>query len=209
MIHSEYPFEVPALTYAFDALEPAIDKTTMEIHHDKHHGAYVTNLNNAVKGSALEKVNLGALLTNVSKHSAAVRNNAGGHYNHSLFWTLLSPKPAALTDGPLKDAIQQRWGTVDTFIETFNKEALQRFGSGWVWLIVKFNGELEIVSTPNQDNPLMDVLQAGRGTPVIGLDVWEHAYYLHYQNKRADYVSAFWKVLDWKVVNDLYTKTKQ
>lgn len=209
MIHSEFPFEVPALTYAFDALEPAIDKATMEIHHDKHHGAYVTNLNNAVKDTALEKVNLGSLLTNVSKHSAAVRNNAGGHYNHSLFWTLLSPQPTALAAGPLKEAIQQRWGSVDAFIETFNKEALQRFGSGWVWLIVKFNGELEIVSTPNQDNPLMDVLQAGRGTPVIGLDVWEHAYYLRYQNKRADYVNAFWKVLDWKVVNDLYTAAKQ
>lgn len=199
-------FELPALPYAHDAFEEYIDAKTMEIHHSKHHQGYVNNLNNAVKGTEAEGKSLVEILQEVSKYSTAVRNNGGGHYNHSLFWTLLSPTPALSPSGELKTALEAKWGSLDAFKEKFNKQALTRFGSGWAWLYVKEDGELDICSTPNQDNPLMDVNTSGKGTPILGIDVWEHAYYLKYQNRRPDYVGAFWKVLDWKVVEENYTK---
>jgi superoxide dismutase, Fe-Mn family len=189
-------FTLPALPYAFNALEPHIDARTMEIHHGKHHNAYVTNLNNAIAGKPEENLSIEEICKSVSKYPAAVRNNGGGHYNHSLFWTLLSPKGEGSPSGALGDAIQSAFGTFDEFKTKFAAAATGRFGSGWAWLIVDASGKLQITSTPNQDNPLMDVAE-GRGTPVLGLDVWEHAYYLNYQNRRPDYIAAFWNVVNW------------
>ena len=189
-------FTLPALPYAFNALEPHIDARTMEIHHGKHHNAYVTNLNNAIAGKPEENLSIEEICKSVSKYPAAVRNNGGGHYNHSLFWTLLSPKGEGSPSGALGDAIKSAFGTFDEFKTKFAAAATGRFGSGWAWLIVDAGGKLQITSTPNQDNPLMDVAE-GRGTPVLGLDVWEHAYYLNYQNRRPDYIAAFWNVVNW------------
>ncbi len=194
-------FELPKLPYAPNALEPHIDARTMEIHHSKHHNAYVTNLNNAVAGTDAEKLSIEDICKNISKYPAAVRNNGGGHYNHSLFWTILSnngSKPSA----KLQAAIDSDLGGTEKLKEEFNKAAATRFGSGWAWLIVK-DGKLAITSTPNQDNPLMDIAEV-KGTPILGLDVWEHAYYLHYQNRRPDYCTAFWNIINWDEVSKRY-----
>ena len=199
-------FELPTLPYALDALEPYIDKATMEIHHGKHHNAYVTNLNKALEGSELTNKSIEELLANISKAPAAVRNNGGGHYNHSLFWTLLSTQGAKSPSGELAEAINKKFGSLDKFKEEFAAAATTRFGSGWAWLISN-GGNLEITSTPNQDNPLMDIAEK-KGTPILGLDVWEHAYYLKYQNKRPDYIAAFWNVVNWDVVQKLYSSSK-
>jgi Fe-Mn family superoxide dismutase len=192
-------FTLPALPYAFNALEPHIDARTMEIHHGKHHNAYVTNLNAAVAGKPEENLSIEEICKSVSKYPAAVRNNGGGHYNHSLFWTLLSPKGGGAPSGALADAINSAFGSFDEFKTKFAAAATGRFGSGWAWLIIDASGKLQITSTPNQDNPLMDVAD-GRGTPVLGLDVWEHAYYLNYQNRRPDYIAAFWNIVNWNEV---------
>jgi Fe-Mn family superoxide dismutase len=199
-------FELPALTYAFNALEPHIDARTMEIHHGKHHQAYVNNLNNAVKGNAAEGKSLEELMHEVSKYSMAIRNNGGGHWNHSLFWTLLSPTGGGNPTGKLADDIAATFGSFETFKEQFNTAATTRFGSGWAWLVVH-DGKLVVTSTPNQDNPLMDIAEV-KGTPILGLDVWEHAYYLHYQNRRPDYINAWWNVVNWSKVAELYDSTK-
>jgi superoxide dismutase, Fe-Mn family len=195
-------FELPALPYAKEALEPYIDARTMEIHHGKHHQAYVTNLNNAIKDTDMANSSLEDLLRNASKHPA-VRNNGGGHWNHTFFWNILKKNEGAAPSGALGDAINTAFGSFDKFKEEFGKAAVGRFGSGWAWLIVGSSGALEITSTPNQDNPLMDVAEK-KGTPILGLDVWEHAYYLNYQNRRPDYVAAFWNVLDWAKVAENY-----
>ncbi len=191
-------FELPKLPYEYAALEPHIDARTMEIHHGKHHNAYVTNLNTAIAGKDLEKLSLEALMKDAGKHGAAVRNNGGGHYNHSLFWEILSPKGGGTPSGSLAAAIDSAFGSFDKLKEEFNKAAATRFGSGWAWLVVS-GGKLAVTSTPNQDNPLMDVAEV-KGTPVLGLDVWEHAYYLNYQNRRPDYVAAFWNLVNWAEV---------
>jgi Fe-Mn family superoxide dismutase len=195
-------FELPALTYEFGALEPHIDAKTMEIHHGKHHQAYVNNLNNAVKGNAAEGKSLEELMASISKHSMAIRNNGGGHWNHSLFWTLMSPTGGGAPEGKLAADITATFGSFETLKEQFNTAAATRFGSGWAWLLVH-DGKLVVTSTPNQDNPLMDIAEV-KGTPILALDVWEHAYYLHYQNRRPDYINAWWNVIDWKKVDALY-----
>jgi Fe-Mn family superoxide dismutase len=192
-------FELPALPYAHNALEPHIDARTMEIHHGKHHQAYVNNLNNAVKGNAAEGIELSELVHNISKYSPAIRNNGGGHWNHSFFWGIMGPNAGGQPTGALMDAIVASFGSFDAMKEQFNSAATTRFGSGWAWLIVH-DLKLAITSTPNQDNPLMDVAEV-KGTPILGLDVWEHAYYLHYQNRRPDYIGAFWNVVNWSAVN--------
>ncbi len=196
-------FELPSLPYEFAALEPHIDARTMEIHHGKHHQAYVNNLNNAVKGNAGEGKSLEELMANVSKYSMAVRNNGGGHWNHSLFWQLMSPAGGGNPEGKLLSDITTAFGSIEAFKEQFNTAATTRFGSGWAWLVVH-DGKLVVTSTPNQDNPLMDISEV-KGTPILGLDVWEHAYYLHYQNRRPDYINAWWNVVNWKKVDELYT----
>ena len=198
-----YPYSLPELGYAYDALEPYIDKATMEIHFSKHHAAYVTNLNNAIKGTEMEKLSLTEIFSNISKYPVAVRNNGGGHYNHSLFWQILTPKSSGTPKGKLADAINSTFGSFDKFKEEFENAAKTRFGSGWAWLSVDNNGKLFVSSTPNQDNPLMD-LSEKKGTPVLCLDVWEHAYYLKYQNRRPDYVAAFWSVVNWTEVEKRY-----
>ncbi len=199
-------FELPALPYASDALEPHFDKTTMEIHHGKHHNAYVTNLNAAVKGTEWENASIEEILKNVGQLAPAVRNNGGGHYNHSLFWTVLGPNKGGQPTGDLKSAIEKKFETFDKFKEAFAAAGTTRFGSGWAWLIVA-DGEVAICSTPNQDNPIMDIAEK-KGTPVLGLDVWEHAYYLKYQNRRPDYIAAFWNVVDWDAVAKRYAAAK-
>lgn len=199
-------FTLPDLPYDYNALERAIDAQTMEIHHTKHHNTYVTKLNDAVAGTAHEGKSLEELLAGVSALPVAVRNNGGGHYNHSLFWKMMSPNGGGEPDGAIADGIQQAFGSFEEFRKGFTNAALGRFGSGWAWLIVTPQG-LKITSTPNQDNPIMDVVE-DRGTPVLGLDVWEHAYYLRYQNRRPDYVEAFWDVVDWSEVNRLYEAAK-
>lgn len=200
-------YKLPELPYAYDALEPHIDKETMEIHHTKHHNTYVTNVNNALEGHAdLAAKSVEELISDLTAVPedirTAVRNNGGGHANHSLFWTLLSPNGGGAPSGTLADAIDKKFGSLDTFKEEFANAAKTRFGSGWAWLVLD-NGELAIMSTPNQDNPLME----GK-TPLLGLDVWEHAYYLNYQNRRPDYISAFWNVVNWDEVQKLYTENK-
>jgi Fe-Mn family superoxide dismutase len=192
-------FELPALPYAHNALEPHIDARTMEIHHGKHHQAYVNNLNNAVKGNAAEGVSLLDLIHNVSKYTPAIRNNGGGHWNHTFFWGIMGPNAGGQPTGALMDAIVASFGSFDAMKEQFNSAATTRFGSGWAWLIVH-DHKLVITSTPNQDNPLMDIAEV-KGAPILGLDVWEHAYYLHYQNRRPDYIGAFWNVVNWSAVN--------
>lgn len=195
-------FELPKLPYEYTALEPHIDARTMEIHYTKHHNAYVTNLNAAVAGTDAEKLSVDEICKHISKYPAAVRNNGGGHFNHSLFWTIMGPNKGGNPSGKLADAINADLGGVDKFKEEFNKAATTRFGSGWAWLIVK-DGKLAVSSTPNQDNPLMDVAEV-KGTPILGLDLWEHAYYLHYQNRRPDYCAAFWNVVNWDEVSRRY-----
>lgn len=196
-------FELPALPYAHNALEPNIDTQTMEIHHGKHHAAYVNNLNAAVTGTANENKSLEDLMANISKLPAAIRNNGGGHYNHSLFWTVMSPNGGGEPTGALAEAINSTFGSFASFKEEFAKAAATRFGSGWAWLCVE-DGKLKVCSTPNQDNPLMDVVTDCSGMPILGLDVWEHAYYLNYQNRRPDYISAFWNVVNWDEVARRY-----
>ena len=202
---------LPALPYALDALEPNIDAKTMEIHHGKHHNAYVTNLNKALEGQVdLQKKSIEQLIANISavpeNIRGAVRNNGGGHYNHSLFWTILSPKGGGQPSGDLAAAINKEFGSFDAFKEKFTAAATTRFGSGWAWLYVS-GGKLAIGSTPNQDNPLMDVSDI-KGTPIIGLDVWEHAYYLKYQNRRPEYIAAFWNVVDWNAAAKRFKEAK-
>jgi superoxide dismutase, Fe-Mn family len=200
-------FELPALPYAHDALEPHIDTLTMQIHHGKHHAAYVNNLNAAIQGTEWEGKSLEELMANISKLSPAVRNNGGGHYNHSLFWTVMGPNGGGEPTGELADAINAAFGSFDNFKAEFAKAATTRFGSGWAWLAVKADGTLCVCSSPNQDNPLMDISECP-GTPILGLDVWEHAYYLHYQNRRPDYIAAFWNVINWNEVSRRYAAAK-
>jgi Fe-Mn family superoxide dismutase len=200
-------FTLPALPYAANALEPHIDAKTMEIHHGKHHNAYVTNLNTAIAGTDAEKLSLEEINKNISKYPVAVRNNGGGHFNHSLFWTILGPNAGGAPTGALADAINATFGNFDEFKTKFAAAAAGRFGSGWAWLIVDGSKKLQITSTPNQDNPLMDVAEV-KGTPILGLDVWEHAYYLHYQNRRPDYITAFWNVVNWSEVTKRFDAAK-
>lgn len=199
------PFALPALPYALDALAPAIDAKTMEIHHGKHHNAYVDNLNKEVAAQeALSGKTLADILANVSQYNTAVRNNAGGHWNHSFFWTLMAPATQTGKISPeLAQAIKDAFGSEDDFKAAFEKAGLGRFGSGWAWLIVNAEGKLQVTSTPNQDNPLMDVAET-KGTPILGNDVWEHAYYITYQNRRADYLKSWWSVVNWDKVSENY-----
>lgn len=192
-------FTLPALPYSFDALEPHIDTRTMEIHHGKHHQAYVTNLNAAIENTEWSNKSIEEIMSSVSTLSPAVRNNGGGHYNHSLFWQIMGPGKGGVPTGIVGDAIQGTFGSFDAFKEALSKAGMTRFGSGWAWLSKDAQGKLFISSTPNQDNPLMDIAEK-KGTPVLGVDVWEHAYYLHYQNRRADYLAAFFNVINWDVV---------
>jgi superoxide dismutase, Fe-Mn family len=193
-------FELPKLDYAYNALEPNIDAQTMEIHHSKHHAAYTTNLNNALNGTPLANSSIEDILKEISKQPVAVRNNGGGFYNHNLFWKVMSPNGGGLPKGDLADAINKYFGSFDKFKEQLSNAAATRFGSGWAWLLVKENSELAVSSSPNQDNPLMDIADV-KGKPILGLDVWEHAYYLKYQNRRADYIGAFWNVINWDEVS--------
>ncbi|GAB3529246.1 superoxide dismutase [Pontibacter brevis] len=199
-------FELPKLPYDYNALEPHIDARTMEIHHTKHHQAYTNNLNNAIQGTDMENKSIEEILKNVGGNTA-VRNNGGGYYNHNLFWTILSPNGGGQPSGELADAINSAFGSFDAFKEEFNKAAATRFGSGWAWLCVD-NGKLTVCSTANQDSPIMDIEQACGGQPILGLDVWEHAYYLNYQNRRPDYISAFWNVVNWDEVSRRYSEAK-
>jgi Fe-Mn family superoxide dismutase len=199
-------FELPALPYAFDALEPYIDARTMEIHHDKHHAGYVNNLNKAVEGTEYEGKSLEELFKTVSKLPVAIRNNGGGHYNHSMFWQIMGPNKGGEPTGALADAINGTFGSFEKFKETFNNAAATRFGSGWAWLVLS-NGKLVVTSTPNQDNPLMDVAEV-QGFPVMGLDVWEHAYYLKYQNRRPEYITNWWNVVNWDEVAKRFDSVK-
>ena len=200
-------FELPELGYAHDALEPHIDAKTMEIHHGKHHNGYTNNLNNAIKGTDLEGKSIEDILTNLDMKNGAVRNNGGGFYNHSLFWTVMNPNDRGYLSGDLKDAIEAAFGSKEAFMDAFSKAAATQFGSGWAWLCVLPGGKVEVCSTPNQDNPLMPGVTCG-GTPILGLDVWEHAYYLNYQNRRPDYIDAFFKVINWNEVERRYAKAK-
>ncbi|MEO9023042.1 MAG: superoxide dismutase [Ginsengibacter sp.] len=197
-------FTLPALPYGYDALEPHFDKLTMEIHHDKHHQGYVNNLNKAIAGTENENKSLEDLVKNAGKISTAVRNNGGGHWNHSFFWEILSPNGGGKPEGKLAAAIDRDFGSFDAMKEKFNAAGAGRFGSGWAWVAVA-DGKLAICSTPNQDNPLMDVAEC-KSTPILGVDVWEHAYYLKYQNKRGDYLKAFWELVNWKKVSELFEK---
>ncbi|NMB71549.1 MAG: superoxide dismutase [Bacteroidales bacterium] len=196
-------FELPKLPYDYKALEPHIDAMTMEIHHTKHHGAYTNNLNAALAGTPGEGLTIEEILRNVSKYPVAVRNNGGGFYNHNLFWRWLSPNGGGKPSGELADAINRYFGSFEQFRDEFSKAAAGRFGSGWAWLVKDASGKLLIGSTPNQDNPLMDISEL-KGTPILGLDVWEHAYYLKYQNRRPEYISAFWNIVNWEEVARLY-----
>jgi Fe-Mn family superoxide dismutase len=200
-------FELPALPYASDALEPSIDKETMEIHHGKHHQAYVDNLNKALEGGDGANKSIEEICKNISQYNTAVRNNGGGHYNHSLFWTVLSPNGGKAPTGELADAINEAFGSFDELKKQLQTAGATRFGSGWSWLIVNEAGKLQVTSTPNQDNPLMDIAEV-RGTPIFGIDVWEHAYYLKYQNKRPAYLDAIFNVVDWEAVAKRYQDAK-
>lgn len=199
-------FTLPPLPYAHEALEPHIDTLTMQIHHGKHHQAYVDNLNKAIAGTDNETKSIEDLVKNAGAISPAVRNNGGGHWNHTFFWESLAANAGGTPSGKLADVINEAFGSFDAFKEKFNAAGTTRFGSGWAWLIVK-DGKLETSSTPNQDNPLMDVAEV-KGTPILGADVWEHAYYLKYQNKRPDYLAAFWNVVNWKKVEERFEAAK-
>lgn len=201
-------FELPKLNYPNNALEPSIDARTMEIHHDKHHQAYVTNLNNAIAGTEMEKMSIEDICKNISKYPMAVRNNGGGHYNHTLFWEIMGPKAGGVPANEVGKAIEAELGGFEKFKADFTQAGITRFGSGWAWLCVKADGKLCVCSTPNQDNPLMDIAEC-KGTPILGMDVWEHAYYLDYQNRRPDYIGAFFNVINWNKVNELYLKAKK
>ena len=198
-------FELPSLNYSFDALEPHIDTKTMQIHHGKHHAGYTNNLNNAIKGTDLETMSIEAILAELDLNNSAVRNNGGGFFNHSLFWNVMSPNGGGIPSGDLASAINDSFGSFDEFKSAFSKAAGTRFGSGWAWLCVHSGGKLEVCSTPNQDNPLMKGIGCG-GQPILGLDVWEHAYYLNYQNRRPDYISGFFNVINWEFVSSFIVK---
>ena len=200
-------FEIPKLKYAFDALEPHIDAKTMEIHHDKHHAGYTSKLNDAIKGTDQEGKTIENILTNLDMSDKAVRNNGGGYYNHNLFWEVMSPDGGGKPSGDLAAAIDKKFGSFDSFKEEFSKAGATQFGSGWAWLCVKEGGELEVCSTANQDNPLMPEIGCG-GTPILGMDVWEHAYYLKYQNQRPAYIDAFFNVINWEEVSRRYAQEK-
>ncbi len=200
-------FELPALKYSHDALEPHIDARTMEIHHGKHHAGYTNNLNNAIEGTPLAGKSIEEILADLDMNNMAVRNNGGGFYNHRLFWEVMSPNGGGTPTGALADAINEACGSFDGFKEQFSTAAKTQFGSGWAWLCVHKGGKVEVCSTPNQDNPLMPGVTCG-GTPILGLDVWEHAYYLNYQNRRPDYVNAFFNIIDWDTVSALYEANK-
>jgi Fe-Mn family superoxide dismutase len=199
-------FELPKLKYAYDSLEPHIDARTMEIHHSKHHNAYITNVNNAIAGTELDGKSVEEVMVK-GFDNAAIRNNGGGHYNHSLFWTVMSPNGGGLPSGELAAAIDAAYGSFDAFKDAFSKAAATRFGSGWAWLCGHKGGKVEVCSSANQDNPLMPGIGCG-GTPILGLDVWEHAYYLNYQNRRPDYIAAFFNVIDWTEVSRRYAEAK-
>lgn len=201
-------FKLPDLPYEFDALEPNIDAKTMEIHHDKHHAGYTSKLNDAIAGTDKDGKSIEDILKNVEASDSAVRNNGGGFYNHSLFWKVMSPNGGGEPTGALAEAIKSDLGGLEKLKDDFNKAAATRFGSGWAWVIVGKDGKLHITSSPNQDNPLMSFANK-KGTPILGLDVWEHAYYLKYQNKRPDYISAFWNVVNWAQVAELYSSAKK
>ncbi|WP_178991621.1 superoxide dismutase [Winogradskyella schleiferi] len=200
-------FELPKLKYAYDALEPNIDARTMEIHHTKHHQGYTNKLNDAIKGTDLEGKTIENILINLDKDNKAVRNNGGGFYNHSLFWEVMNPEGKGRLSGDLKDAIESKYGSFEAFKDEFSKAAATQFGSGWAWLCVHKGGKVEVCSSPNQDNPLMPGVGCG-GTPILGLDVWEHAYYLKYQNKRPEYIEAFFNVINWNEVERRYAEAK-
>ena len=198
-------FELPKLPYAYNALEPHIDARTMEIHHGKHHNGYTTNLNNAIAGTDLEGQTIESILASLDASNSAVRNNGGGFYNHRLFWNVMSPNGGGTPTGALADAIDTAFGSFDGFKDAFAKAAATRFGSGWAWLCVQKGGAVEVCSTANQDNPLMADIGCN-GFPILGIDVWEHAYYLNYQNRRPDYIQAFFNVVDWKKVSEMYAE---
>ncbi len=200
-------FQLPKLPYAYDALEPHIDARTMEIHHSKHHNGYTTNLNNAIADTDLNGKTIEDILENLDMNNGAVRNNGGGFYNHDLFWKVMSPNGGGEPSGALADAINSAFGSFDSFKEAFSKAAATRFGSGWAWLCVHNGGKVEVCSSANQDNPLMPDIGCG-GTPVLGLDVWEHAYYLNYQNRRPDYINAFFNVINWEEVSKRFEENK-
>ena len=200
-------FELPALPYASDSLEPHIDQATMEIHHGKHHQAYVDNLNKAIAGTDAESLSIEDICKNISKYPAAVRNNGGGHYNHSLFWTILSGNGGGAPSGELAKAIDDTFGSFDELKKKLQEAGATRFGSGWAWLVVDGSGKLQVTSTPNQDNPLFDIAEV-KGTPILGIDVWEHAYYLKYQNKRPGYLEAIFNVINWDEVAKRYAAAK-
>lgn len=199
-------FELPKLKYSYDALEPFIDAKTMEIHHTKHHAAYISKLNEAIAGTEFEGKTLEEILVNENL-PPAVRNNAGGHWNHSFFWEILKVNNGEIPQGDLADKINKSFGSFEDFKKQFEEQALTLFGSGWVWLMLK-DGNLKIVKTPLQDNPLMNFIPENKGAPILGLDVWEHAYYLNYQNRRADYIKAFWNIVDWKKIEEIYQNNK-
>ncbi len=196
---------LPKLPYDYNSLIPHIDEKTMEIHHSKHHNAYVTNLNAALEGTDGVDLSIDDLMKNISKYSAAIRNNGGGHYNHSLFWSILSPKGGGVPTGKIAEAIDAAFGNYEKFKEEFSKAAATRFGSGWAWLCIKEDKTLCVCSTPNQDNPVMDLAEC-KGFPLLGIDVWEHAYYLNYQNRRPDYIAAFFNIINWDEVNARFEK---
>ena len=200
-------FQLPELGYAYDALEPNIDARTMEIHHSKHHNGYTTKLNGAIAGTELEGKSIEDILASLDMSNGGVRNNGGGFYNHSLFWKVMNPEDKGSLSGELKDAIETAYGSEDGFMEAFSNAAATQFGSGWAWLCVHKGGKVEVCSTPNQDNPLMPGVTC-QGTPVLGLDVWEHAYYLNYQNRRPDYINAFFNVINWNEVSKRYAEAK-
>ena len=200
-------FELPKLNYAYDALEPHIDARTMEIHYSKHHQGYTNKLNAAIEGTAHANASIEDILAQAGAAGAGVRNNGGGFYNHTLFWSVMSPNGGGNPSGDLADAINETFGSFEAFKDAFSTAAKTQFGSGWAWLLVGADGKLHVSGTPNQDNPLMDVAEV-KGTPIIGLDVWEHAYYLNYQNRRPDYVEAFFSVIDWNAVADRFAAAK-
>ncbi|MBS9773840.1 MAG: superoxide dismutase [Tenacibaculum sp.] len=201
-------FKLPELGYSYDALEPYIDAKTMKIHHTKHHNGYTTKLNAAIKGTDLENKSIEDILTNLDVNNSAVRNNGGGFYNHSLFWSVINPNNRGRLSGELKDAIENEFGSFENFKNEFSKKASTQFGSGWAWLCVSKGGKLEVCSTPNQDNPLMPNVSCCTGTPILGLDIWEHAYYLNYQNRKPDYIDAFFNIINWNEVEKRYNEAK-